>query len=149
MSRGFGCLALVLLLVTACGGEQTVEQQIIATIIEMEAYGEEGRRGSFMKMVHETFIGQQGAMTRDEFRLFMIMQWNRNQRLQAQLFPIRVRELEQGQASANFRALITGGRGLIPERGQLYEITTVWVKSDGDWLLTEADWVPVPLEEVI
>jgi hypothetical protein len=149
MKRAAGCLVLLALLAGGCGEEPTVEQQIIAAITEMESRGEEGRRSAFMEMVHESFIGQQGAMTRDEFRLFMIMQWNRNQRLQAQLFPIRVKDLGVGQASAKFKALITGGRGLIPERGQLYEIVTLWVKTGGDWLLVKADWKPIPLEEVI
>ena len=84
---------LALALVAGCAEERTVEQQIIATITEMETYGEEGRRGDFMNMVHESFVGQHGGMTRDEFRLFMIMQWNRNQRLQAQLFPIKVTDV--------------------------------------------------------
>ena len=73
MKRAAGCLVLLALLAGGCGEEPTVEQQIIAAITEMESRGEEGRRSAFMEMVHESFIGQQGAMTRDEFRLFMIM----------------------------------------------------------------------------
>jgi hypothetical protein len=148
MMRLAGIL-LALAVLAGCGREPTLEQQIIAAITEMESYGEEGRRGDFMAMVHDAFTGQGGVMTRDEFRLFMILQWNQNQRLQAQLFPIHVTDLGQDQASARFRALITGGRGLIPERGQLYEISTVWVLEGGDWLLLNADWTPAALEEVL
>lgn len=134
-------------LVAACGDTRTTEQRIIAAITEMEELAEAGERGAFMDRVHEAFAGQGGALTRDEFNRFMIMQWNQNQRLEARLFPIRVIDDWEGQASASFRALITGGRGLIPERGQVFEITTTWRLDGGEWLLYRAEWDPVALEE--
>jgi hypothetical protein len=142
MRRAAACLALLALLLVACKDRRTVEQQVIGTIIEMEQAAEDGLRAEFMAMVHEDFMGQRGSLDRDSFRLYMIMQWNQHQRLYAQLFPIRVTELGPGQAGARFRALITGGRGLLPDSGELYDISTVWVESGGDWMLLEADWTP-------
>ena len=46
-------------------------------------------------------------------------------------------------------ALITGGRGIIPERGQLYEISTLWIRDGNDWLLLKAEWTPAAFENVL
>lgn len=136
-------LLAVAFLLAACGDERSLEQQIIGVITEMEELAEAGERRAFMNFVDDEFRGQQGRMARDDFHRFMILQWNRNQRLYAQLFPIRVEPLDRDLARARFRALITGGRGLIPERGELYQIETTWRRHGSDWLLLEASWVPV------
>jgi len=142
--------ALLLLgLLSACGQQLTVEQQIIATIREMQARIEAGERRPFMAYIADDFSGQGGSMNREQVRALMIMQLNRYQRLQGKLFPIRVQETGDDTASANFRALVTGGPNWIPESGQVFEFDTRWRKVDGDWLLIAADWDPVPLEEVL
>ena len=133
-------LCLVFPLLFSCSKEQTVEQQIIGTIIEMEALAEAGERRPFMKFVDDDFSGQQNALNKEEFRRFMVLQWNVNQRLHAQLGPIHVNSTGSDTAQAKFSGLITGGRGLIPERGQLYEFHTTWVRTGGDWLLASAEW---------
>ncbi len=132
-------LASALLLV-ACSDERSVEQQIIGAITAMEEYGERGQRSDFMAMVHPQFSGQSQSMSRLDFRRFMVIQWNRHQRLQAQLMPIRVEPLTASAARANFHVLVTGGQGLIPERGQLYRVVTEWRRHDGAWRLYRADW---------
>ena len=141
------CCSLILL--TGCQDERTLEQQIIAVIKEMEENGEAGRRGAFMERVHESFTGQQGSMTRDEFRRFMVLQWNQNSKLHARLFPITVTEDWDQQASARFKVLVTGGRGFLPERGQVFEVFTIWQWDGDDWLLLRADWTPVDFEEIL
>ncbi len=136
-------------LLASCSEERTIAQQIIAAINEMEENGEAGRRGAFMDRVHESFSGQSGRLTRDEFQRFMMLQWNQNQRLHAQLFPIAVTEDWDQQASARFKVLVTGGRGFIPDRGQMFEVFTVWQLEGGDWYLLRADWEPVEFEGLI
>ena len=136
-------LVSALCLLVACGEELTVEQQIIRTINTMEALAEAGERGDFMDLVAGEFDGQLGRMTKEEFNRFMVMQWNENSKLHAQLGAITVRELGPGLATAEFPGLITGGRGLLPERGQLFEFTTRWILQDDQWLLVSASWDPV------
>jgi hypothetical protein len=147
-------LALTVLLalcagLVGCGEKLTVEQQIIAVIRDMEASIEAGERRPFMAHISEDFSGQDGSMNREQVRALMIMQLNRYQRLQGQLFPIQVIETGEGMASAHFRALVTGGPNWIPESGQVFAFDTHWRRVDGEWLLTAADWDPVPLEEVL
>ena len=126
-----------------CGEEPTLEQQIIGVITEMEELAEAGERGAFMEYVDEAFAGQHGTLLRMEFERFMVLQWNQHQRLYAQLFPISVRAEGPDLASAQFKALITGGRGLLPDQGEFYQFDTTWRRMDGDWRLLSADWIPV------
>lgn len=139
-----GVLMAALLLV-GCGEELSVDQQIIATLRNMEYAAEQGEHFEFMNYVAESFSGQQGAMDRREFHRFMIFQINQNRRLQAQFFPIFVKEGIENHATAHFRILVTGGGGLLPERGQLFEVDTDWIRPDGEWLLDSAVWKAVQL----
>jgi len=139
---------IAVLLLAACGDNLTVEQQVIATLRNMEYAAEEGQHLEFMTYVAESFGAQQGSMDRREFHRFMIFQINQNRRLQAQFFPIFVTETGEDTASAHFRILVTGGAGLLPESGQLFEVETSWLRDGGDWDLTEADWEPVHLPDL-
>ena len=136
------CLCLALCL-GACSPKPSADEQIRAAIGQLEAHGEKGERRAFMAGVADDFTAQQGSLSRDEFRALLIIQWNRYRRLSAQLGPISVHLTSDTEAQARFQALITGGQGLIPENGQLYDIRTRWRKVDGDWLLAGADWKPV------
>jgi hypothetical protein len=140
-------LSLLGLLLVACGNELSVEQQIIATLRNMEYAAEEGEHFEFMGYLADSFSGQQGSMDRREFHRFMIFQINRNRRLQAQFFPIYVQEAGIDQATAQFKILVTGGAGLLPERGQLFAVETHWRRLDGDWMLDEANWEAVNLPD--
>ena len=127
----------------------TVDQQIRATILEMEKHIEAGERLAFMGYISEDFSGQNGAMNRDQLRAYVILQFKRYQRLQGQLLPIDVEDRGDGQAAAWFRALVSGGPGWLPESGQVFEFETYWRQDGGDWLLTTANWTPVALEEAL
>jgi hypothetical protein len=146
--KRFPAWLLVLLVLAACGREVSVEQQIIATLRTMEYAAEEGDHFEFMGYIADTFKRQQGSMDRRGFHRFMIFQINQHRRLQAQFFPIYVQETGEDSATASFRILVTGGGGLLPERGQVFEVETGWIRPDGDWLLDAADWKPVSLVDV-
>lgn len=134
-------------LLAACGKELTVEQQVIATIRNMEYAAEEGQHLEFMGYIADTFKGQQGSMDRREFHRFMIFQINQHRRLQAQLFPIHVRDTGKETAAANFKVLVTGGAGLLPDSGQLFEVETLWLRDGSDWVMEGADWEAVRLPD--
>jgi hypothetical protein len=140
--------ALAALLLTACGDKLSVEQQIIATLQVMEEAAEQGEHFEFMGYVADSFSGQYGSMDRREFHRFMIFQINQNRRLHAQFFPIYVQESGKDLAVAHFKLLVTGGAGLLPETGQLFEVETQWLRDGSDWLLEKADWVAVQLPDI-
>jgi hypothetical protein len=139
---------LFVLLLVACSEELSVEQQIIATLRNMEAAAEEGQHLEFMGYVADTFDGQNSSMGRREFHRFMIFQINQKRRLHAQIFPVHVQESGDNRATAGFKILVTGGAGLLPDSGQLFEVDTIWLHSGGEWLLEKANWVPVRLPDV-
>jgi hypothetical protein len=139
--------SLLALLLVACGEELSVEQQIIATLRNMEAAAEQGEHFEFMGYLAESFSGQNGLMDRREFHRFMIFQINRNRRLHAQFFPIYVQEAGIEKATAQFKIVVTGGAGLLPDRGQLFAVKTQWQHTNGDWLLSVADWEAVQLPD--
>ena len=144
------CLGAVLagLLFTACSESLTVEQQVIATLRSMETAAEAGEHLDFMTHVADGFQGQHGDMDRYAFHRFMIFQINQHRRLQGQFFPIHVKETGVDQATANFSLLVTGGGGLLPESGRVFEVGTAWRKDGGNWLLTRADWEPAELPDI-
>lgn len=135
-------------LLAGCGAELTVEQQVIATIRNMEVAAEDGEHFEFMTFVAETLQAQNGSMDRNAFHRFMIFQINQHRRLQAKFFPIHVRELGEGRASANFHVVVTGGGGLLPDSGQVYQVETGWIRDGDDWLLEQAEWQPARLPDV-
>jgi len=124
----------------ACKENLSVEQHIIANLRAMEEAAEQGEHFEFMAYVSESFSGQYASMDRRAFHRFMIFQLNQKRRLHAQFFPIRVQEVSEQQASAQFGLLVTGGNGLLPDSGQFFNVKTNWVLEDGDWLLSTADW---------
>ncbi|HEY5775284.1 MAG TPA: hypothetical protein VIS57_04295 [Xanthomonadales bacterium] len=145
--RAFLSLAMAALILAGCGEKLSVEQQVIATLRNMEVAAEEGQHLEFMTYIADSFGGQQGSLDRREFHRFMIFQINQHRRLQAQFFPIFVSETGEDTASAHFKILVTGGAGLLPDSGQLFEVETGWIRNGGDWLLSRADWEPVRLPE--
>ena len=141
--RGLPLLICALALAAGCDAELTVEQQVIATIREMEARIEAGERRPFMAYISEDFRGQGGSLNREQLRALLIMQLNQYQRLQGQLLPIQVEHTGEDTATARFRALVTGGPGWIPDSGQLFEFRTGWRRVEGEWQVVSADWEPI------
>jgi hypothetical protein len=138
-------LIFVLLMLVACDKPMTVEQRVIANIRDMEATIEAGERRAFMQYIADDFSGQQEAMTREQVQAVVLFQLNRHERLQVQLFPIRVKESGIDTATASFKALVTGGPNWIPDNGQIFEFDTLWRLVDDEWLLHSASWKPALL----
>ena len=144
----FLCLLFTSLLLVACGDKLSVEQQIITTLRVMEEAAENGEHFEFIGYVSDSFKGQNGSMDRREFHRFMIYQINEKRRLQAQFFPIHVQESGPDSASASFRILVTGGAGLLPESGRVFDVETHWLSDGSDWMLEMANWETVQLPDV-
>lgn len=146
--KGILCAVIAALLLLACSKQLTVEQQVIATLRNMEVAAEEGEHFEFIGYVADSFKAQHGSMGRSDFQRFMIYQINQHRRLRAQFFPIYVTDLDNDQAAAQFQLLVTGGAGLLPDSGQLYEVQTRWIRDGSDWMLDGAEWKPVRLPDV-
>jgi hypothetical protein len=133
-------LVLSVFVLSGCAKELSVEQHIIANLRAMEVAAEQGEHFEFMDFVSESFSAQDSSMDRRAFHRFMIFQINQNRRLHAQFFPITVQDTQDDLASARFNLLVTGGSGLLPESGQLFDVETHWGLEGDDWLLIKANW---------
>ena len=140
-----------LLLLSACGKAPTVQQQIVASLEAMETAAEEGRPLDLMGHVSKQFKGQQGGMQRADFQRYMLLQLNKNRRMYANFFPITVTVTPDvvgaPEATARFRLLVTGGNGLLPDQGRLFDVQTNWIREGGDWMLIGADWKVAQIAE--
>lgn len=145
------CVLVASLMLSACGNEPSVEQQIIASLESMEADAEEGRFMDFMNHIAKNFKGQKGTLTRQDFQRFMLLQINESRRVKANFFPINVvgtpELVGEPKATARFKLLVTGGEVFLPDSGQLLDVSTGWVKEGGEWLLLSADWETAQIEE--
>jgi hypothetical protein len=141
--------AIAVLMLAACSKPLTTEQLIIGKIRNIEAQIEEGERRRFLNNIAEDFRGQNGRMNRQQLHAFVVLQLTRYEELNARLFPISVQTISDTEATAVFKALVTGGSGLIPEDGQLYEFTTHWRKDDEEWFVIAANWAPAPMGELL
>lgn len=134
---------LLILLLCGCSSELSLEQQIVATLRNMEAHIEAGERRDFMNYVADDFRGQGGELNHDQLNGMLLYQLRRYQEVHARLLPISVQPAGLDEAEASFQILLTGGAGLLPESGQLYEVSSLWRYQDGQWLLQSAQWQPV------
>jgi hypothetical protein len=133
----------------ACSQPMSVEQQVIATIRNMEARIEAGERRAFMEHIADDFSARDGAMNRDQVHALVVFQLQRHKQLEARLFPILVEETGEDTARASFRALVTGGPRWIPESGQVYDFITDWRRAGDEWQLVSANWDPVALDRAL
>lgn len=142
-------LSLLALHTISCSKPLSVEQLIISKIRTIEAQFEDGERRRFMNNIAEDFRAQSGRMNRQQLQAFVVLQLNRYKDLNARLFPITVQEISETEATAQFKALLTGGSGLIPENGQLYAFTTHWRLEDDEWLLVAANWKTASMGDLV
>lgn len=130
-------LALAL---AGCGTELDDEAAIIQTIDAMTEAIEQGDVSAFMAPVAEDFVAINGRLDRRALGLLV-----RRERLARDAIRIRRADAEieffgESRATATFRALATGGSGLLPDEGRFWRIETGWRRDGGDWKLVSAEW---------
>jgi hypothetical protein len=148
-SRTWYLVMVVAAVLLSCSPEPSVEQQVIGVIQDMEAQVEAGERRSFMEHVAADFIGQDPIMTHDQLSAMIMVELMRHQRVHVQVFPIQVTPTMPGEAEAYFKVLLTGGPGLLPDRGQMFNITSRWLEQDEEWLLQSARWEAVSMDSAL
>jgi hypothetical protein len=136
-------LLLGVLLLCACDEPLTLEQQVIATMRNMEAHVEARERRAFMAYVAEDFEGQDGEFNKDQLNGLLLYYLRRYAQLNAQLLPVKVESRGEDLAEATFQVLLTGGEGVLPQSGQLVDVSSSWKRKDGEWLLQTARWTPL------
>lgn len=131
------CLALV-----GCGPVTDDETRIRRTLDEMVAAIEDGDIGDFMDPIASDFLGGDGRLDRRALALFA-----RRERLARDSVSVRridtsVELVGERRARATFRALATGGSGLLPDEGRFWFVETGWRRDGDEWKLVSANWKP-------
>lgn len=131
-------IALIACALAACA-RQPPEQRLRAEVAAMQEAAENGQPRAFMARVAADFIGNDG-LDRDGLERLLRGQLLLNAKVGVRTGPLEV-EMGQGTATVRFSVLLTGGSGgLLPERGQLWQVTSGWREHDGDWQLYNASW---------
>lgn len=132
----------VLSILSGCGAPVDDETRIRETIAEMIAALEAGDVGDFMDPVAEDFIAGNGGLDRRALELLVRRERLVRDAIRVRRLDTEVRLIGEGRAAASFRALATGGSGLLPDEGRFWRVATGWRLDGGQWRLISAQWEP-------
>jgi ketosteroid isomerase-like protein len=133
-------MIMMLLVLNAC--TKTAPEQVLRqTIEDMQQAGAQKDVQVLMNSFADDFVGSEG-MSRDEFRRYVSLIWLRHKDIGIQMGPLEV-ELFDDRATVNFTVALSGGQGLIPDQGQIYQVQTGWRLDGDEWLIISATWKPV------
>ena len=105
----------------------------------VDPYAVEQRDGSALQdVIADDFIGP-GGLDRSGARRMAHATFLRYRDVGVNLGPLDI-ELRERHATVRFAAVVTGGAGLFPESGQVYDVETGWRLVDGEWRLVNAEW---------
>ena len=134
---------LVLLLLGAIAGcrRDTPEALLRRDIATMQSAIEARDAGALADGLADDFIGPEG-MDRTRATRFAQVVFLRNRSIGASIGPLDV-DMRGESATVKFTAALTGGSGgMLPDSGQVYDVTTGWRFRDGEWKLVTAEWSP-------
>lgn len=139
----FSSLALVMLLLVGCGSKAPDQEIIESHILAMAEALEEKNTRRFAGYLAEDFNAVTYNLDRNGARLVLRRETMARENIRTRLSEIEVSLRGASRAVADFRALLTGGSGLIPDQGQWYRVSTGWRRDGGDWKMISAEWEPV------
>ena len=106
------------------------------------AFASEIEYATVEDLLAEDFVGNDGLDRRGARQLAAGV-FLRHRDVSATLGPVQVELRGREDAIARFTVLAAGGSGgVLPERGQVYEVETGWRLQDGEWRLLNASWEP-------
>ncbi|WP_242103787.1 MULTISPECIES: nuclear transport factor 2 family protein [unclassified Lysobacter] len=126
----------------ACACARTPPEQALRdTIAQLQRDIGARDADAVTSVLAEDFVGNEG-MDRRGARQLAAGTFLRYREVGAKLGPLQVEMRGDRHATVRFTAAISGGAGLVPQEGQVYQVVTGWRLVDGDWMLTSADWTP-------
>ncbi len=128
------------MVLAACGPPPPDQEQINQRIDDMiEALSERNAR-AFMAPLADDFSAETWDMDQRGIRLLLNREMRAHERIRARVYDRSVELHGAARATVEFHAIVTGGSGLIPERGRWYRVRTGWRKDGSDWMLISASW---------
>jgi len=138
VARILSVVVLALLLLCGCK-HPAPEEALRRNIAEMQEAVSDRDAGALSDGIAPDFIGPNGMGREDAGRLARVI-FLRNKHVGVTLGPLDV-AMREGGATVKFTAALTGGGGgLLPDNGQVYDVTTTWRQDGDEWVLLSADW---------
>ena len=128
------------LIVAGCGEQSSDEQQIRDHLDAMTVALEEDHVRDFMRPIAEDFIAGTGGLNRNALMLLVRRERMAREEVNIQRMNTDVELVSETRAIATFQAIGTGGTGLIPDEGQLWNVETGWRKQEDEWQMISASW---------
>lgn len=137
-------IGFLVLLLSACGPELDDKTRIERTLDGMIQALEQGDVSGFMASVADDFVAVNGRLDRQALGLLVRRERLAREAIAIQRLDTRIEifapEGGNGRAVASFRALATGGTGLLPDEGRFWKVETGWRRDGGEWMLISAEW---------
>ena len=133
-------LLLMLCLVLVSCSKPAPEQALRDSIGQLEQAAVAKDSSAFFEFFAEDFAGSEG-LDRDNFRRYVQLIWLQHKDIGVQMGPLDVKLMED-RATVNFTVALSGGKGFIPDHGQIYQVQTGWRLEGEEWRLISATWKP-------
>ena len=140
---GLLLLALAGCLLVACSDPLSDEAQIRQRLDSMVDGLAERNARAVMAPLADDFSAATWNLDPRGVRLLLEREMRAHERLRARVHDFSVDLHGQDRATAEFRVILTGGSGLIPERGRWYRVNTGWRRDGSDWMIISASWEDV------
>jgi hypothetical protein len=139
-ATAYTLILLQALWLAGCGKPAPAEEAIAAAISDMASALEQREASPIVARLHDDLIireGIHGALGKEQAGRMLTATFFRHKNISVVLTNIEVTpdSIRDDRASARFNALVTGGSGgMLPDRAQLYRISSEWQLAD-DWQL--------------
>ena len=137
-AAAFAVLLLSAALLMACGRSDP-ERELRATIASMAQAIERREPATFLDSMSDDFSRESGAFGKQEAKRALAGVYLRNEKVNLSTVVTDVK-IEGERALAKVRVAATGGAGLLPERGQTWELDSAWRRERGQWKVFNAEW---------
>jgi hypothetical protein len=129
-----------LLLLASCGTSDP-EAAIRANIASMQEAVEAREAGAAVRYLAEHFTGSYATGKQDLWRLLAGL-FLQHQHINVVITRLDIAVNGYNPVTARMEAvvIVTGAEGLLPQNGELINITGNWELHEGEWLLVSAQW---------
>lgn len=134
-------LLLPLLLLLASCGTSDPETAIRANIAATQKAVEAKESGKAVRYLADDFSGTAGIDKRGVQRI-LLAQFIQHKNINVAITRLDITVNEHNPVTARMEAvvIVTGAEDLLPQNGELLNVTGDWELHDGEWLLVSAQW---------
>ena len=135
--RLFIMLIVSTFLLPSCSSE-TDEQRLNTALAGLFSAIENRQRSDVRQYLSKDFLAQRKQGRADAERI-MLLYFRQNQNISIYRLQQDVK-INKDRAEITLIVMVTGSSGLLPERGNRYQVDMLWRKQSGGWLLSNVNW---------